>query len=344
MTDNTDKNKINESTLLSYLNGTATPGDIEAVSNWLKESPDNEKILEDMYYIVCATERLDIERNADGVRSFKEVKNKINKNKRKRFFIICQKAAAVLFIPLVCALTLLLLKPSATDSSVIYHPVTIQGNPGTVGHIFLPDSSEVWLGSKAEITYLPIFEKERSVKVEGKVYMSVRKDASKPFMVNITDHFQLEVLGTQFNIEAYKTDSLSAITLVEGSVRVTGAKQGSLSRTLKPGEQIILNQETGKYKVHNVNLTPIISWKDGKIVFDNTPMTDAIKVIEERYNAKVIVNNGKYMNYRYTGTFIHQQLPQILEHFRISSGIKYEINYVPDNDKKGLPTTVVIMK
>lgn len=65
------------------------------------------------------------------------------------------------------------------------------------------------------------------------------------------------------------------------------------------------------------------SWKDGLVVFRNTPFNEALKVLSKRFNVEFIVKNDKLYNNSFTGPFDGQHLQLILEHFRLASGIQY---------------------
>lgn len=75
---------------------------------------------------------------------------------------------------------------------------------GKRSQIVLADNSKIWINSGSKVIYPRAFEgKYREIYVEGEVYLNVTHDTSKPFIVN-TSGFEVRVLGTSFNISAYK--------------------------------------------------------------------------------------------------------------------------------------------
>src|SRR5687768_16676722 len=100
----------------------------------------------------------------------------------------------------------------------------------------LPDGSQVWLNAESSITYPTAFsetERERRVTIKGEAYFEVAKDKTKPFIVvchpdaeqseaegSAEERFEIEVLGTHFNVNTYKEEPTKNITLLEGSVRI----------------------------------------------------------------------------------------------------------------------------
>ena len=87
-------------------------------------------------------------------------------------------------------------------------------------------------------------------------YFEVAKDAAKPFIVK-TSRYNIEVLGTHFNVADYENDALVHTTLVEGKVAVSGP--GIRQRVLQPNEQFVLDKNTGKQDVKAVDVSYLVS-------------------------------------------------------------------------------------
>lgn len=72
------------------------------------------------------------------------------------------------------------------------------------------------------------------------------------------------------------------------------------------------------------------SWKDGRLIFRNTPFEDILKSLSKRYNVEFILKKASLKQNSFTATFTKQRLERILEHFRISSNIHFK--FVEDSD------------
>ena len=71
----------------------------------------------------------------------------------------------------------------------------------------LSDGTGVWLNAESELEYPVKFTSgERHVKLKGEAYFKVEKDSLHPFIVNVYDKLKVEVLGTEFNVQAYSGD------------------------------------------------------------------------------------------------------------------------------------------
>ena len=108
----------------------------------------------------------------------------------------------------------------------------------------LSDGTVVHLNSETVLSYPVRFAGDtREVELHGEAYFEVAKDAARPFIVK-TSHYNIEVLGTRFNVADYDNDMSVHTTLVEGKVAVSGP--GVRQRILQPNEQFVLDKNTGK--------------------------------------------------------------------------------------------------
>jgi transmembrane sensor len=149
--------------------------------------------------------------------------------------------------------------------------------------IILPDGSKVWLNASSSIKYPATFPKnERKVEVTGEVYFEVTKDKSKPFRVSF-DETEVEVLGTSFNIMAYKDDTTSRTTLVEGAVSLTNKH---INKRLKPGQQASVSS-SGNITTHLVDVEEAIAWKKGLFYFRNANIQQIMKKAARWYDIEI---------------------------------------------------------
>jgi ferric-dicitrate binding protein FerR (iron transport regulator) len=110
------------------------------------------------------------------------------------------------------------------------------------------------------------------------MYIEVAHDKEKPFYVHTPD-FKLRVYGTKFNLSNYD-NSPGSVVLVEGSVSV---QSGTEEMFLNPNEQLLISRGKAPER-QTVDVTHYISWKDGYLLLENTPMTDVLDKVERYYN------------------------------------------------------------
>ncbi len=154
----------------------------------------------------------------------------------------------------------------------------------------LADGSEIWLNSGSVLEFPNKFEKgSREVTLlSGEAYLDVAHDPQAPFHLN-TPTISVQVLGTQFNISSYNHEN-TAIVLVSGSVSLKD-KVHDKEIMIKPSEQAISSAD-GTFTVKHVDVDRYTSWKDGYLLFDNTPIDQVLKQIGRYYNLSFNLESG----------------------------------------------------
>lgn len=221
-----------------------------------------------------------------------------------------------------------------TGRSVVYRPENIREvglvyNTLTVPRcceyrMVLADGTQVWLNSESELRFPVNFTgNERRVFLKGEAYFQVAKDETKPFRVE-TGALEIEALGTQFDVNAYRDNGKWMTTLVEGRVRVsTGeAKQTCV---LEPGKQAQLHDNV--LTVSDVNVEEITGWKEGRFVFRNMTMENIARQLERWYDVEIDFSDVVVRYYRFTGVMKrYNQLSQLIEMIEETTDVKFQVN------------------
>jgi len=182
----------------------------------------------------------------------------------------------------------------------------------------LPDGSLVWLNAMSSLTYDQRFGKEnRKVSLIGGAYFEVTNNKEKPFIVR-ANNINIQVLGTIFDVAAYPDQTNIVTTLLEGSVQVY--KQGLPAEEgvrLFPNQQLVYNKIKDDIAIQNVDSRLFASWKDGVLLFDQTPIDDVFSVIEHNYHVQITSTNRQLHERKITGRFstdyTHAELLEILQ-------------------------------
>lgn len=316
----TEYSHINETILWSYFCGTLSPIQKQEVDDWIAGSEENREIARNIQSIYQASDALNCIRETDATAALKKVKERIRHPKKRDLLVQLQRIAAVLIIPLLVATIYFALKSDPVEY------IEIRTNPGMTAKVDLPDGTKVWLNSRSYLKHPSRFTSHtRDVELTGEAYFDVEPDKHKPFIVNTPFDIKAEVLGTEFNMEAYETEKEVRTTLVSGSVRLTfkGEDNDDKSFVMKPDEEFVYNHKNKKLSVNKPYIPTLTAWKDGMVILKNTPFEETLKILSKRFNVEFIVKNDKLYNGSYTGPFNEQHLQLILDYFRFSTGIQY---------------------
>ncbi|WP_299672525.1 FecR family protein [uncultured Polaribacter sp.] len=215
-----------------------------------------------------------------------------------------------------------------TRNQITYNTLTIPR--GGQFQITLADGTQVWLNSASQIKYPVAFTKGEPRQVElvyGEAYFEVSPSTAHQGATFKVLHQAQEVvvLGTEFNIKAYKDETHIYTTLVEGKVAVKSENQNEI---LKPGEQAICNSATLQVSVGTINLHRETSWKQGEFSFKLKSLKEILQVLSRWYDMEVVFENAALENERFTGSFYkNRSIEEILASIKNTNIISnYEIH------------------
>ena len=281
---------MNKDILYKFFEGNASFEEEAAVKQWMEESAENrlaflkERKLFDAMLLLGNEE--------------------IIKNGKKRFSInLSSLRTELIKIAAVVAITLggsyFYYQSSLEKELMAMQTITVPA--GQRINITLVDGTNVWLNARTSLSYPVKFGKNnRQVVLDGEAYFDVTKDKSKPFIVQ-TDNYNVEVLGTKFDVNAYSETGEFETTLMSGSVKVASASDSTQKITLQPNNKVYL--QDGKLHVTAVDDYNPYRWKEGLICFKNETFTSIMKDFEKYYGLTIQVKNKNVFKYVYTGKF-----------------------------------------
>lgn len=264
----------------------------------------------------------------DTEKELETIQKKVGTGSRQvNWMTILQRIAAVLLVAVVINVLVEWLRSGHEPlyQSVVYQ--TAKSTYGTQTRVDLSDGTVVWLNSGSTLRYPDHFSGMASRKVElnGEGSFQVAPNKKIPFIVEI-GKYNIVVTGTTFNVDAYQGDQYHTIALLEGSVKLSsqhGTEPQGLAE-LRPNDVAVINQATGKVSVKKEkDLTKYISWKEGKIVFVNDPVTTVMQKLGNWYNVDISFSGKVLERYRFTATFIDEPLEQVLNILNLTSHMRY---------------------
>lgn len=187
--------------------------------------------------------------------------------------------------------------------------------------ILLADGSKVWLNSLSTFKYPRKFNnKTRKVFLKGEAFFEVAKNPEKPFIVE-SENSLTRVTGTAFNVKT--TQKEVVITVEEGSVLVSSKEENSQSVDLIAKQKAVVNvKEKSVSKQVNTDLN-YTAWKTGKLKFKNTPLTDAVKTLENHYKKDIdIVKENGIDTLSLTSDFDNNSFEEVIHIIELGLKIK----------------------
>ncbi|MTH15624.1 DUF4974 domain-containing protein [Flavobacterium sp. LC2016-01] len=228
---------------------------------------------------------------------------------------------------------------SSNGEKLIYnaknHSAAIANNFLTIprgGQFFvqLADSTRVWLNSESQLKYPVAFVDGETRQVElvyGEAYFEVSpstKHKGSKFKVK-TSMQNVEVIGTEFNIKAYKDESTIYTTLVKGKVAVSNVNNKEI---LAPNEQSRISKNADNIAISEVDVYNEISWRKGLFVFKGMPLKDIAKVLSRWYDTDIEFADPALGNVKFNGVLNkNQKLEDILTTIK-------NINFINAYEKK----------
>ena len=277
-----------EELITGYLSGNTNKEDTERLVAWIKESPDNLRYYQRLKNIWQVSHPAFGADTIQVASANEKMMSRITPVKwyESRFIRYWQYAAAILLLPLVVFSSYLFISNQRTEySQVAYQEVFAPY--GTHSRVNLPDGSLVWLNAGSSLKYPTVFDwDKRQVELSGEAYFEVESDPEHPFIVQ-TDGVEVSAVGTAFNVEAYRNDSIVAVTMAIGKVNVSLGKQRVFS--LVSGERMGYNVNTSSCRIEQIDPYKWYAWKDGALVFRNDPLEYVFKKIGQTFNVDIVL-------------------------------------------------------
>ncbi len=196
---------------------------------------------------------------------------------------------------------------STTAYKLEYNTLTIPR--GGQYFVELSDGTKVWMNSESQLRYPVSFVAGQARKIElvyGEAYFDVSPSSNHngaEFKV-FNSGQEIKVLGTEFNVKAYKEESHIYTTLVEGKVLVS---YDDLEQELLPNQQSNINVKSKILMVKTVDVYNEISWKEGVFSFEKKPFKEVMTVLSRWFDMDVTIKNKEIETVLFDGVLGKEQ-------------------------------------
>jgi len=313
-----------------YIENRCTEKERDELLSWLKQTESYDpidSILNNHWEgIMDEVGAPDQSREKELRNEFKLIKHKLKRtkspNKRKSLeltWFIKVAAVILLFAGIGASIYQLKDRPA---TSVTY--AEFKSEHGKIKKIKLADGTFVTLNSASSLKLPTDFNsKSRFVQLEGEAFFDVAKNVKKPFIIQSGDA-RIKVLGTSFNVKAYKEDKLMAVTVATGKVMVNMDAM-DLQLKLLPNDHLSINKLTSEFTKTTVDETNYNKWISGILHFDKEPLVDVIKELNRKYDKKVILR-CRSGSQQISGSHDNKSLEAVVEAICFTTGLKYTQN------------------
>jgi transmembrane sensor len=182
---------------------------------------------------------------------------------------------------------------------------------GQQSEAHLPDGSTVRLDTNTRLDVTFRRQRREVVLPEGQAVFKVQGDAARPFDV-LAGPLRITVVGTRFSVRytpGVPGDAGVRIAVEEGRVRVArAADAGPEILELTAGQQVRSAADGHLAAIAAVPAAGIAPWRDGRVSFDDTPLSQALAEFARYGSTQLVVRDPGVGALRLTGTFDPRRL------------------------------------
>ncbi len=274
----------------------AGAADRAAFRSWLDENPSNREAFERLETLWTDIEPL----KASGLVR-RALKNERRAAARRRALLWAPGLAAAAAL----AFGVFVLRDAGSpegDGSLIRTGV------GERRVVALSDGSVVTLNTASAVETMITPSARRIRLIEGQAAFDVRADAARPFVV-VAGPAAVTATGTKFDV--YRRGGAVEVTLIEGTVDVTGVPavgappepRRPRGAVLAPGEQILVAADGRLASAAQVDIETVTDWREGRAYFRDTPLAAAIEEMNRYSEERIILADSSLAGRSISGVF-----------------------------------------
>lgn len=305
------------------------PGDREAFETWLRQDVRHRRAFEEFSRVWRMLDGLGTAKRDEKLATFADPARRAPARSSPRWWL--GAAAAVLLGALAAVLWMNAGGELQTFSTAV----------GQQRDVTLADGSIVGLNTNS-IVEVDLTRRNRQIHLrKGEAHFQVAHDRSRPFLVHAGDAV-VRAVGTEFEVRLL-ADQHVDIVVNEGRVEVQATPSGSgpdtgpssgrrppaALRAVHAGER--LSTASADYPVSEITpeqLSSQMAWREGAIIFDGEPLSQAIAEIERYTDARIVISDPETAALRVGGRFRTDDVPDF---FRgLESALPITIRRAPD--------------
>jgi transmembrane sensor len=361
----TSQNKKTEEDLIcGYLKGDLTPEETRELIEWIKLDKANKQIFDECSELWITSRSISKNPGYNAQEGFWKFRQRIRNSDQQvtiplknRLLTTAIRYAAIFIIAFLAGGLLFYQFGHRSSSMSAQGKSELVVPMGSRAQFTLADGTVVTLNAGSILRSDNRYGiKDRIVELEGEGYFEVAKDKLKPFIVK-TPYLKVTALGTEFNVKAYSIDKTIETTLVNGSVKVesnSDISHGEIT-ILQPNQKLTFYKENSRIEDNskklagksqteikpekmqstasavrlvkeNVNIEPVVSWKESRWIFENQSLSQMAVDLERKFDVQILFASERLKSYRFTGTILAEPIEQVLEVMSITAPIDFKLN------------------
>lgn len=299
--------QLSKNIIFTFFSGNATPLQKKLIEQWLHEKENLEQYYQ--WLEEWETQHPQFIPNTENAlqqyvsRIEKGEKYALSKEQVKSGYIIGARplrwwmAAAV---AVLCLSAFLLIK-----DTLLYH--TYKTAYGEIKTLQLEDGSRVTLNAHSALK-VPRFgfgKTSREVFLKGEAEFIVTHTVdNKRFLVQTPNNVQVEVLGTEFVVDARAKGT--KVVLSKGKVQLNALQENAAASkpiTMQPGDVALVDTK-GKMRIKSSQSVEMhTAWKEKRFVFYNTSLQEIASRMYDTYGIQVVIPDTALANRTISGNY-----------------------------------------
>lgn len=343
--------------LAKVLQNKASDAEVNDVDSWLSQNPENSKSYEEframwqLSGIKSSTDAYDPDMAWKNVMPLLDSTPPLQESQEPKssFVRSLLKIAAIVVVAFgLGMLTMVLFQHRATTQ--VRNVFTEQIVPyGSKSQVTLPDGTKIWLNAGSSLKYSQDYNaRSREVFLEGEAYFEVTANKHLPFVVK-TYGVMVKVVGTAFNLKAYREEKKIEAVVDRGTVKLYGtdslpsfpkelvltAKQKvTIGIPEEPSQNLqhqttAVRQEVATPKItltNNVETILYTSWKDKRWIIEREELGSLAVKIGRRYDVEVEFESEALKHFTFSGIIEDETLGQVLKVISLTAPVSYTLD------------------
>lgn len=302
-----------------YLANELSPQEASSVEAWVNASDDNREQFEELKKIWDTTAITRANRSINIDKEWDYLQRKLGHKKTRTG----QQGLKILFR--IAALLVIAFGTVFITRNFISEK-TIRTGLAETQEVMLPDGSKVTLNANSKLKYKRKFvQDKRLLSLQGEAFFEVQKNPDVPFVISVNEA-EIKVLGTSFNVRAYRSMDNIEVTVKEGLVSLYEKQQEQKKVLASAGEKAEYHKDLKIVKKRLNQNKNYNAWKTRIMVFESDSLAGVAETIGRVYHTKVILDNPDLNNCTITTTFENKDLNTVLKVLESTLDISVEQN------------------